>query len=377
MKFQADQDALASAVAWVARALPLRPPAPVLAGVLIDAQQDGTVELAAFDYEVSGRIRFDAEVTEPGTALVSGKLLNDIAKALPAKPVTVEVDGAKVKISCDKAKFTLPTMPTDEYPTLPPLPTIRGMFDRADFERAVSQVAIAASRDETVPLLTSIRMEIDDDKVTLLSTDRYRLAVKQFDWEPTEPNYTSAALIKAKIMSDAAKNLGIGGDKIEFALENDGGAELVGFTAGGRQSTSQLIDGEYPPVMRLFPEATPIHAVIGTSALIDAVGRVALVADRNAPIKLNFSEGQVELEAGQGDDAEATEVLPAELVGEDITVAFNPQYLIDGLRSQDSPFVRLSFTHPTKPVVFTGQDSLDGDVDESYRYLLVPIRFAS
>jgi len=377
MKFVVDQDALANAVAWVARALPLRPPAPVLAGVRIDARPDGTVEFAAFDYEVSGRITLSAEVDVPGTVLVSGKLLNEIAKALPDKPVTVELDGSKVKITCDKAKFTLPTMPTDEYPALPPLPTIRGTIDRNDFEKAVSQVAIAASRDETVPLLTSIRMEIDNDKMTLLSTDRYRLAVKQFEWEPATPEYASAALVKAKIMTDAAKSLATGNDKIEFALENDGGAELVGFTAGGRQSTSQLIDGEYPPVMRLFPEETPIHAVIATQALIDAVGRVALVAERNAPIKLNFSEGQVELEAGQGDDAEATEVLPAELVGEEITVAFNPQYLIEGLKSQDAPFVRLSFTHPTKPVVFSGQDSLAGDTDESYRYLLVPIRFAS
>lgn len=377
MKFVVDQEALSGAIAWVARSLPLRPPAPVLAGVRIDAHQDGTVDMAAFDYEVSGRVTFAADVSEPGTVLVSGKLLNEIAKSLPNKPVTVAEDGPKVRISCDKAKFTMPTMPTDEYPTLPALPEVRGTIDGAEFEKAVSQVAVAASRDETVPLLTSIRVEIDDDKITLLSTDRYRLAVKQFNWQPSTDGYTSEALIKAKTMSDAAKTLSTGDGKIEFGLESGNGAELVGFMVEGRQSTSQLIDGEYPPVMRLFPEATPIHAVIPTQALIDAVGRVSLVADRNAPIKLNFTEGQVELEAGQGDDAEASEALPAELTGEDITVAFNPQYLIDGLKAQDAPFVRLSFTHPTKPVVFTGQDSLDGESDDSYRYLLVPIRFAS
>ena len=142
-------------------------------------------------------------------------------------------------------------------------------------------------------------------------------------------------------------------------------------------TTSLLVDGDYPPVRRLFPEESPIHAVVPTAALIEAAKRVSLVAERNTPIRLAFSEGQVVLDAGQGDDAQASEALEASLTGEDITVAFNPQYLLDGLGALGSPFVRMAFTHPNKPVEFTGQGSLEGQDDRSYRYLLVPIRFAS
>ena len=150
-----------------------------------------------------------------------------------------------------------------------------------------------------------------------------------------------------------------------------------GFEAGGRHTTSLLVDGDYPPVRRLFPEETPIHAVVELAPLTEAARRVALVAERNTPIRLAFSEGQVVLDAGQGDDAQASEALEATLVGEEITVAFNPQYLLDGLGALTTPYVRFSFTHPNKPVEFTGQETVDADDDKTYRYLLVPIRFAS
>ena len=152
---------------------------------------------------------------------------------------------------------------------------------------------------------------------------------------------------------------------------------MIGFEAAGRQTTSLLVDGDYPAVRRLFPDETPIHAIVSTHALADAAKRVSLVAERNTPIRLSFSEGQVVLDAGQGDDAQASEALEATLVGDDISVAFNPQFLLDGLGALSTTFVRLSFTHPNKPVEFTGQESLDGEDNPEYRYLLVPIRFAS
>ena len=159
-------------------------------------------------------------------------------------------------------------------------------------------------------------------------------------------------------------------------MSDGAGVDLVGFEAGGRRTTSLLVDGDYPAVRRLFPDETPIHAVIDRGGFIEAAKRVSLVAERNTPIRLSFSEGQVLLDAGQGDDAQASEVLEASLVGDDISVAFNPQYLLDGLGAIDTPFVRLSFTHPNKPVEFTGQREAAGDDLRDYRYLLVPIRFA-
>jgi DNA polymerase-3 subunit beta len=344
--------------------------------VRIDVESSGTVTLASFDYEVSARSEIAAEVSEAGTVLVLGKLLAEISRSLPNKPVDIELDGNTLHVTCGAARFALQTMPVEDYPTLPTLPELTGTVDADEFAHAVSQVAVAASRDETVPLLTGVRVEIDGEKVTLLSTDRYRLALRELTWTPTQSDLEAVALVKGKTLTDVAKTV-TGGGSIEVGLSSGSGLDLIGFAAGGRRTTSQLINGDYPAVRRLFPESSSIHAVVPTQSLIDAVKRVALVAERNTPVRLEFTQGQVVLNAGAGDDASASEALEAHLVGEDITVAFNPQFLVEGLAALGTTFARLSFTHPTKPVEFTGQESLEGDGTDTYRYLLVPIRFAS
>lgn len=375
MKFRVERDVLADAVTWTARTLPTRPPAPVLAGVRMEADPSGVLNLASFDYETSARSELPAEVAEPGTVLVSGRLLAEISRALPSKPVDVTLEGNKVVLTCGASRFTLLTMPVDEYPALPAMPELSGTVAGDAFTSAVAQVTVAASRDDTLPLLTGVRVEIEGEKITLLSTDRYRLALRELTWTPATPGFSAIALIRARTLNDVARSLGASGGSVNLGLSTGNGVELVGFEAGGRHTTSQLVDGDYPPVRRLFPDSTPIHAVVATAPLIDAAKRVSLVAERNTPIRLSFSEGQIVLDAGQGDDAQASEALEAVLEGEDIAVAFNPQYLLDGLGALGTDFVRLSFTHPNKPVEFTGQDSLDGEDDSTYRYLLVPIRF--
>ncbi|MEU4386025.1 DNA polymerase III subunit beta [Promicromonospora sp. NPDC023805] len=374
MKFRVERDVLADAVTWTARTLPTRPPAPVLAGVRIEADAQGVINLASFDYETSARSVIPAEVAEPGTVLVSGRLLAEISRALPNKPVDVALEGNKVVVTCGASRFTLLTMPVDEYPALPGLPEVSGTVSGDAFTHAVAQVTVAASRDDTLPLLTGVRVEIEGERITLLSTDRYRLALRELTWTPATPGFSAVALIRARTLNDVAKSLGSGG-LVNVGLSTGQGLDLVGFEAGGRQTTSQLVEGDYPAVRRLFPDSTPIHAVVATAPLIEAAKRVSLVAERNTPIRLSFSDGQVVLDAGHGDDAQASEALEAVLVGEDIAVAFNPQFLLDGLGALGTDFVRLSFTHPNKPVEFTGQGSLDGEDDSAYRYLLVPIRF--
>ena len=376
MKFRVERDVLADAVTWTARTLPSRPPVPVLAGVRIEADAAGTLHLSSFDYEVSARSEIPAEVSEPGVVLVSGRLLAEISRALPAKPVDVVLDGSKVTVTCGASRFTLLTMPVDEYPALPVMPSISGTVDGDELTQAVAQVTVAASRDDTLPLLTGVRMEIEGEKITMLATDRYRLALRELTWRPATPDMSAVALVRARTLSDVAKSLG-GSQTVNIALATGTGIDLIGFEAAGRHTTSLLVDGDYPAVRRLFPDETPIHAVVSTHALAEAAKRVALVAERNTPIRLSFTQGQVVLDAGQGDDAQASEALESVLVGEDISVAFNPQFLQDGLSALTTTFVRLSFTHPNKPVEFTGQETLDGEDASDYRYLLVPIRFAS
>ncbi|HIZ35994.1 MAG TPA: DNA polymerase III subunit beta [Candidatus Ruania gallistercoris] len=375
MKFRVERDVLADAVTWTSRSLPTRPPSPVLAGVLLTADAEGSLVLSTFDYEVSARSTVAAEVEEAGSVLVSGRLLAEIARALPNKPVEVAVEGNRVTVVCGASRFTLLTMPVEEYPSLPDLPEVTGSIDGDGFARAIAQVTMAAGRDETLPLLTGVRVEIEGDTVTMLATDRYRLAMREVSWSPAAPDVSRVALVRARTLSDVAKNLSSAGS-VELALAE--GGDIVGFEAGGRRTTSLLLEGDYPPVRRLFPEQTSTHTITATGELVEAAKRVALVAERNTPIRLSFTDGQVVLEAGQGDDAQASEALESTLVGEDISTAFNPQYLLDGLSSLDSEFVRLSFTHPSKPAVMTGQDSIDGtDHAEEFRYLLMPIRFGA
>ncbi|UNK45990.1 DNA polymerase III subunit beta [Arthrobacter sulfonylureivorans] len=370
MKFRVDRDVLAEAVTWTARSLSPRPPVPVLSGLLIRAE-GGMVSLASFDYEISARLQIPADVTAEGTILVSGRLLADICRSLPSAPVDIETDGSKVALTCRNSRFNLATMPEGDYPELPALPDVSGVVDGEAFAQAVSQVIIAASRDDTLPILTGVRMEIEGDLITLLSTDRYRLALRELNWRPTTPGISTSALVKAKTLSEVAKTLGGSGD-LNIALSDN--SELIGFESGGRRTTSLLVDGDYPKIRSLFPDNTPIHATVETTTLIEAVRRVSLVAERNTPVRLAFTDGLLTLDAGTGEDAQASEAIEAALAGDEITVAFNPHYLSEGLSAFDSKYVRFSFTTPPKPAVISAQDDLEGEDKEDYRYLLMPVR---
>ena len=373
MKFSVERDVLAEAVTWTARSLSPRPPVPVLSGLLLKAE-NGQVSLAGFDYEISSRVSIDAQIEEEGTALVSGRLLADICRSLPSAPVDVITDDGKLTLICRSSRFNLAAMPVQDYPELPGLPEVSGVIDGAEFAQAVAQVNIAASKDDTLPILTGVRIEIDGERMTLLATDRYRLAMRELTWRPNSSSLQTAALIKAKTLNDVAKTLGPAGE-LNLALSDS--TELVGFESGGRRTTSLLIDGEYPKIRSLFPESTPITASVRTSELVEAVRRVSLVAERNTPVRLAFTDGQVALDAGTGEDAQASEVIEANLQGEDITVAFNPTYLSEGLHAFHSEYVRFSFTAPPKPAVLSAQKKQDGDDDVAYRYLLMPVRLPS
>jgi DNA polymerase-3 subunit beta len=378
MKFRVERDVLAEAVTWVARGLPSHPPVPVLAGVLIVASDEGTLTLSAFDYEVSAKITVAADVAESGTVLVLGRLLADISRNLPARPIDVATDGTKVQVTCGSTRFSLLMMPADDYPTLPTAPAVSGTIAGDLFTQAVAQVSIAADRGDTLPILTGVRVEIEGDKITLLATDRYRLAMRELTWNPETTDASHVALVPARTLSDTAKALGaLGSVEIHLGSAENGLSGLIGFEAGQRLATTRLLDGEYPKVTSIFPSTADSESVIETAVLVEAVKRVALVAERNTPVRLRFSDGQVAIEAGTGDGAQASEAVEAVLTGPEIEIAFNPQFLLDGLGAVGTTYSRLSFTQSSRPAVLSGQDALDGPADTSYRYVLMPVRFAS
>ncbi len=373
MKFTIGRDVLTDAVTWTARSLSPRPPVPVLRGLLITAEND-LVSIASFDYETSAQLDVEAQIETEGQILVEGRMLSDIVKSLPNAPVTIELTESRVVVTCQNSTFTLATMPVEEYPALPAMPEVAGTINGSVFTEAIAQVTAAASKDDTLPILTAVKIEIEGDTITFLATDRYRLAMKEITWTPHDPSISTSVLVKSRTLSEVARSLG-GGGEIEFRLSSDDdSAELVGFSSGGRRTTSLLVDGEYPKIRSLFPEESNIYATVDTAQLVEAVKRVALVAERNTSLMLAFSGNEVALSAGQGDDASATESVPVELEGEDITVAFNPSYLSDGLNVIGGPYTRFAFTSAPKPALLTGKKELEGPQNEDYRYLVMPIR---
>ena len=264
MRFRVDRDVLADAVAWTARTLPSRPSVPVLAGIRMQA--DDALNVSSFDYEVSAEVSLPVTTAEPGTVLVSGRLLAEITRSLPDRPVEVATDSSKVVLSCGSATFTLLTMPVEDYPTLPQMPPSTGSVGSDVFAAAVTQVAVAAGRDDTLPVLTGVRVEIDGDTITLASTDRYRLAVRELRWNPGQPGISAAALVPARTLADTARSLTSGAEvSIALGLPGQGltgqtgadtatGEGMIGFEGGGRRTTTRLLDGEFPKFRSLLPD---------------------------------------------------------------------------------------------------------------------------
>jgi DNA polymerase-3 subunit beta len=381
VKFRVDRDVFADAVAWAARSLPVRPSSPVLAGLLIEAGDgsNGGLVLSTFDYETSCRATLTAEVSDEGSALVSGRLLADICRSLPAKPVDVMLDGARVSLTCGSARFSLQTMPVEDYPSMPSMPAATGTVPSEAFAHAVGQAVTAAGRDDMLPVLTGVRLEIEGDTIALLATDRFRLAQRELAWTPGQPDASLAALVPAKVLGETAKSL-TAGPEVTIALSATGSGDgLIGFEGSGpggvRRTTTRLLDGEFPKVRSLFPSERLTIAKLDKATLIESLKRVSLVAERNTAVQLAFKDGALTLDAGSGDEAQASESVEAQIEGEDLVTGFNPQFLLDGLGAIDEAVVELAFTQASKPVVITGTaDESVSDSAGSFRYLLMPRR---
>jgi DNA polymerase III subunit beta len=409
VRFNLERDALAEAVAWVARSLPSRPVMPILSGLLLEADPDG-LTLSCFDYEVSARIRVEAKVSDPGSALAPGRLLAEITRSLPPLPAEISDDGDDVTLTCGPASFTLVTLPVREYPRLPELPRLAGTVDGGVLAAAIGQVVPAASRDDTLPVITGVNLEVEGDILRLVATDRYRLAVRELRWNPAQPDAHGTLLVPARTLADAARMM-TSGVPVRVMTRGTGSASgdagpadalraadaTVGFESGGRRLTTRLIAGEYIKYSSRFPDEFGSRGEMPAVTLAEAVKRVALVAERGTSVRLSFGHGRVTIEAGTEGQARARETVPAEFSGEETTIAFSPQYLLDGLSGAltaatgtspgpdrsgrddhpadpDEARIRLQFTSPTKPALITGTARPGGEPLLDYRYLVVPLR---
>lgn len=377
MKFQVNRDVFSEAVSFAVKLLPQRTTLPILSGVLIDATDSG-LTLSSFDYEVSTQATITADVEEPGRILVSGRLLADIASRLPNAPVHFTTDGSKIIVKCGSANFTLLSMPVEEYPTLPAIPEQSGLLPAEAFSTAVSQVAVAASRDDVTPVITGVQLEVTENNLSLVATDRYRVAIREIDWDSGDSRNTEpvTALVPARTLIEIGKTFSHSGS-ISVAITSTDERELIAFSADNKTVTSLLIKGNFPPVRRLFPENVDNYAVVNTADLIEAVRRVSLVLEREAALRFSFTIDGVTLEAIGSEQAQASETIDGHLNGEDTVVSLKPQFLLDGLGAVHSEFVRISFTktdNPNKPgpVLITSQSSKDQPGADNYKYLLQP-----
>ncbi|MGW4217307.1 DNA polymerase III subunit beta [Streptomyces bacillaris] len=426
MEFRIERSALAEAVAWAARVLPVRSPVPVLGGLLLEAE-GGRLRVSGLDYEASARIDVaDAEILRPGKVLVMGRRLLDICKVLPEGAVECAVEGSRFTVSGDGARFGLSVLPLDDYPALPSLPRVRGAVEAAEFAAAVADVAVAAGRDDTLPALTGIRLGLDavTGTMTLAATDRYRFAVRTLPWKAAGAGAGEGAgvdagagegagvdagagsgaeagsgsdagagsgaragaragdgagagesadvLVSARRLTEIARSLGRSG-LVSVALD----AGSAGFEHAGMRTTVRLLDGRLPRHDKLFAMEDPAVAVVDRARLVEAVKRVSVVADGDGPVQLAFSaeDNSVHLRAGYEDDV-ASQRLPATLEGaRELTVAFNPGYLADALASFDEPSLRLLMMGAGQRAMITGEGEPGRDVSPPrHRHLLMSVK---
>jgi DNA polymerase-3 subunit beta len=383
MKIRLERDILAEAVQWAARSLPTRPSVPILAGLLLRADADG-VTLSSFDYETSARITVKADVSDSGEVLVSGRLLADISRSLPGKPVDLSAEGTRLELTCGSARFTLQTLPVADYPSLPSMPAATGAVSSDVFAQAVAQVVVAAGRDELLPVFTGVRVEIEGETISLLATDRYRMALRELSWSPSSPQASATALVPAKVLSDTARSMTSGDQVILSLASGTSGDGIIGFeghgAAGERQTTTRLLDGEFPKVRHIMNTQALMNVRVATAEIVAAARRVALVAERNTSLRMLVGDGMVTLEAATGDQAQASEAIEASVDqpggGDEVVTAagFNPTYLLDALGAFDTPYVNFAFTAPSKPCQLTGLAELDGEPSTEYRHVIMLMR---
>ncbi|APT91585.1 DNA polymerase III subunit beta [Corynebacterium phocae] len=389
VSFRVSKDDFSDAVSWVARNLPTKVTQPVLRAMIINADDQG-VELSGFDYEVSTRVRIPAEIETPGRIAVAGKLISDIVSSLPNKPIDLRMENSRLHVACGSSKFELPIVPLDDYPQLPHLPEVTGKINPQLFVEAVSQVASAAGRDDTLPMLTGVDITIDGTQMQLTATDRFRLAMRTLEWEPTNPDVSAKFLVPAKTLQDNARSLDTHlNNAVEIAVgsgDSIAAEGLFGLHTDSRETTTRLLEADFPNVTPLLPKSHTAIASVEVGPLQEAIRRVALMTERNAQVQLHFSEGEVVLQASGSDGGNAQESLPCAFAGRDeLVIAFNPGYLKEGLAVMHTDRVFFGFTEASRPAIMVPEPEEVPEADEEgtfptpethFTYLLMPVRVA-
>lgn len=376
LHLECDRTALLAALVGATSTLPARPTSPVLAGVRLDAG-DRELVVSSFDYGVSTRIRLDASVLRAGTVLLEGKRLHDLLKKSRGESVRISTSGAKAVVEPGPSRFELGTLPLAKYPALPDLPKAGGTVFVQQFLGAVRKVLLAVGQDGAMPALAGVRMEFGADTMTLVATDRYRLAVAEIPWFPDDPQAEHAPLlIPASILKTIAGRWKAGTGRTRIGNGAGGPEGVVGFAHGAETCTARLLPGEFVKHRTLFASGYPLGVVVETTPLKAATELITLVAGGASPVELTFAPGEVRVSTGAADTASTTahgaESVPALYDGPTFSMSFNPAHLLDWLGASGRNFVRVAIARPSKPVVLTAHDTPTATDDDGIRYLLMP-----
>ncbi|MEV0306478.1 DNA polymerase III subunit beta [Nonomuraea fuscirosea] len=380
--FRVVREKFAQAVSWVARCLPQSPMVPALAGIRLDLA-GGKLKLSAYDYESSAEVTIDVAAERPAELLLPGQLLAEITKALADYEVYGSIDGAKVSLSCGDAHFTLTSMPVEDYPDLPEMPAPTGRVSGHFFAAAVGQTVVAVGKDETLAMLTGMRLEIEGDSVTMAATDRFRLAVSQLTWRAAAPDVATALVVPGRLLASAAKSFAAVDDvEIGVTLDAEHGGQMLGMSGGGRRTTVRLLDPEYPEYRNFVPTEFLHEADLNTEQLLAAVKRVALVVNRGSSVRLNFHKDNSLMVVADDGDSHAFEKLPVGWSKDTFSIGFNYELLVEGLSAIKCPVTRFRMTNSTSPAVLVGvvPEEKDGEYPEEamdrYIHLIMPMRLA-
>lgn len=375
MKFQVNRDVLAEAVAFAARMLQSKPTSQVLSGMRLVADAN-SLQISVFDHDVSAQTDVVANVEKSGTALVSGRLLNEIIGRLPNQPISLVIEGTKAVLTCGTSKFELATLPIEQYPTLPPIPPITGTIDGDAFTSAIRRVSVASAKESTRPFQKGIQLKATQTSVTFTAADPNRIARCQVQWLGKNVPDETSAVVLTKTMQDIEKtfaNLG----EVNISIAPDGG--MVAFQAKNRIVTTVVLNIEnYPDIDQYFPTNLEESVVINKQDIIDATRRVELVVNESEDtIRYAFEEGSVNLDSTSSEN-NASETVQATLTGNPTSLRFKPWLFHDGLSQITSEFVKIEFTKnqrdPSRPgpIIMSSQTSKDAASPDTYRYLLNP-----
>src|SRR5215208_1590182 len=364
MKLTCSREEFVARLGVVSRAVSTRGSVQILAGVLLRAS-NGILELAATDMELSLRTSLEADIEGEGSVVVPGRLLVDLARLLPDAEVQLEhrADEGVLTVMCGTASYRLHTYSAEDFPRLPEIDATQVFnVDAEALLETVAQVSRSASRDESRPVLTGILARFEPGKLVMAATDSYRLAVKETDLAGSSQELE--AIIPARALAELARIVG-SATQLELGVQEN----QVAFRTEDAVLTTRRIDGQFPNVKQLLPEQFEHVVTLPRSELLEVVRRVAVMAQRNSPLRLRFSDGELEVSAQTQDIGEAKEALPAPFTGDVLEIGFNAEFLRDGIESVQSDEVQLKLISPLRPGLIQGE----GD---DYSYLIMPIRLA-